>query len=33
MSQEGHTADAASGERTKMRREMGSVLYRELQKR
>lgn len=33
MSQDDHTADAASGERKKMRRQMGSVLYRELQKR
>ena len=33
MSQDDHSADAASGERTKMRRQMGSVLYRELQKR
>ena len=33
MSQDDHSADAASGERKKMRRQMGSVLYRELQKR
>jgi hypothetical protein len=33
MSQDDHTADAASGERKKMRRQMGSVMYRELQKR
>jgi len=33
MSQDDHSADAASGARTKMRRQMGSVLYRELQKR
>ena len=30
MSQDDHTADAASGERRKMRRQMGTVLYREL---
>ena len=33
MSQDDHSADAASGERGKMRRLMGSVMYRELQKR
>ena len=33
MSQTDHTADAASGERKKMRRQMGSVLYREILKR
>ena len=33
MSQDDHQAEAASGERTKMRRLAGSVLYRELQKR
>jgi hypothetical protein len=33
MSQDDHTADAASGDRKKMRRQMGSVMYRELQKR
>jgi hypothetical protein len=31
MSQDDHSADAASGQRTKMRRLMGSVMYRELQ--
>ncbi|HEX6071524.1 MAG TPA: hypothetical protein VFY95_00760 [Sphingomicrobium sp.] len=33
MKQDDHSADAASGQRTKMRRQMGTVLYRELQKR
>ena len=33
MNQNDHTADAASGQRTKMRRQMGSVLYREILKR
>ena len=33
MKQDDHSADAASGDRKKMRRQMGSVLYRELQKR
>lgn len=33
MSQDDHTADAASGQRNKMRRQMGSILYRELLKR
>jgi hypothetical protein len=33
MSQDDHSADAASGQRNKMRRQMGSVLYRELLKR
>ena len=33
MQQDDHSADAASGQRIKMRRLMGSVLYRELQKR
>ena len=33
MSQDDHVADAQSGQRTKMRRSMGSVLYRELLKR
>jgi len=33
MNQDDHTADAASGDRKKMRRQMGSVMYRELQKR
>jgi hypothetical protein len=33
MKQDDHSADAASGQRTKMRRQMGSALYRELQKR
>lgn len=33
MKQDDHSADAASGERKKMRRQMGSILYRELQKR
>jgi len=31
MSQDDHSADTASGQRTKMRRQMGSSLYRELQ--
>ena len=30
MNQDDHSADAASGQRNKMRRQMGSVLYREL---
>jgi len=30
MSQDDHSADAASGQRTKMRRQMGSIMYREL---
>ena len=33
MNQDDHSADAASGQRTKMRRQMGSILYRELLKR
>lgn len=33
MSQDDHSGDAASGARTKMRRQMGSTLYRELLKR
>ena len=33
MNQDDHSADAASGQRNKMRRQMGSVLYRELVKR
>ena len=33
MNQDDHSADAASGERKKMRRQMGSVLYREILKR
>ena len=33
MNQDDHSADAASGDRNKMRRQMGSVLYRELLKR
>lgn len=33
MKQDDHTADAASGDRNKMRRQMGSTLYRELLKR
>ena len=33
MSQDDHQAEAASGERTKMRKLGGSVLYRELHKR
>ncbi len=33
MSQDDHSAAAASGQRNKMRRQMGSVLYRELLKR
>jgi len=33
MNQDDHAAEAASGQRTKMRRSMGSVLYRELLKR
>ena len=33
MNQDDHAADAASGQRNKMRRQMGSVLYRELLKR
>ena len=33
MKQDDHSADAASGQRTKMRRQMGSVLYREMLKR
>ena len=33
MSQDDHSADAASGQRTKMRRQMGSVLYREILKK
>ena len=33
MKQDDHSADAASGQRTKMRRQMGSVLYREILKR
>lgn len=33
MSQDDHSADAASGARNKMRRQMGSTLYREILKR
>jgi len=33
MSQDDHAAAAASGDRNKMRRQMGSVLYREMLKR
>lgn len=33
MKQDDHSADAASGQRGKMRRLMGSVLYREVHKR
>lgn len=33
MNQDDHAADAASGQRTRMRRAMGSVMYRELLKR
>ena len=33
MKQDDHSADVASGERKKMRRQMGSTLYRELLKR
>ncbi len=33
MKQDDHSADAASGQRTKMRRQMGSVLYREMLRR
>lgn len=33
MSQDDHTADAASGQRGAMRKLMGTVLYRELQKK
>lgn len=33
MNQDDHSAAAASGDRTKMRKLMGSVMYRELQKR
>jgi hypothetical protein len=33
MKQDDHSADAASGQRGKMRRLMGSILYREMQKR
>jgi hypothetical protein len=33
MNQDAHSAEAASGQRTTMRRLMGSTLYRELQKR
>ena len=33
MKQDDHTADAASGQRTKMRRLMGSIMYREMVKR
>jgi hypothetical protein len=33
MNQTDHTAEAASGDRAKMRRQMGSILYRELLKR
>ena len=33
MNQDDHAADAASGQRTKMRTSMGSVMYRELLKR
>jgi hypothetical protein len=31
MSQDDHSADVASGQRLKMRRQMGSTMYRELQ--
>ena len=33
MNQDDHSADAASGQRTAMRKVLGSVLYRELQKK
>lgn len=33
MSQDDHSADAASGQRAKMRRQMGSIMYRELHAR
>lgn len=33
MNQDDHSSDAASGQRNKMRRQMGSVTYRELLKR
>lgn len=33
MKQDDHSADAASGQRNKMRRQMGSIMYRELLKR
>ena len=33
MKQDDHSADAASGHRKVMRRQMGSIMYRELQKR
>ena len=33
MKQDDHTADTASGQRKVMRRQMGSIMYRELQKR
>lgn len=33
MNQDDHSAEAASGDRAKMRRQMGSVLYQELLKR
>ncbi len=33
MSQDDHSADAASGQRNVMRKQMGSVLYREILKR
>ena len=33
MNQDDHSGDAASGARTKMRKQMGSTLYRELLKR
>ena len=33
MKQDDHSADVASGQRAKMRRLMGSIMYRELQKR
>lgn len=33
MNQDDHSSDAASGARTKMRRQIGSTLYRELLKR
>jgi len=33
MKQDDHSADAASGQRKAMRRQMGSIMYRELQKR
>ena len=33
MRQDDHSADAASGERRKMRTQMGSIMYRELLKR